>query len=96
MGTSLVDPHSSNESSALSREDLNSIRRIRLMDYHHDMDQPFVSAPVCFNLQRTYNPAILMPNPVGDYIPSPMARQISCYMYANWIEGFGRYLQAMH
>lgn len=58
-----------NESPAFSSEDLDLIRRIRLMDYDYDTDQPFVSAPVRSNPQRTYNPATLMPDPVGDYIP---------------------------
>ena len=66
-----------NESPAISREDLDSIRKIRLMDYDYsyDVDQarPFASAPVRSNPKRTYDPATPTPDPEGDYIPMILA-----------------------
>ncbi|MCY4675201.1 MAG: AAA family ATPase [Bacteroidetes bacterium] len=66
-----------NESPAFSKEVLDSIRRIRLMDYDyaHDLDRrrPFASSPVRSAPKRACNPATTKPDPEGDYIPMMFA-----------------------
>lgn len=62
-----------NGAPAFSKEDLDSIRNIRLMDHLPARNQPYANAPARSSPRRTYDPASLGPDPKGEHVPSLLA-----------------------
>jgi len=56
-----------------TKEDANVIISSGLLDFDHEENRPFVSAPARSKPQRTYDPTGYISDPEGDHIPMLMA-----------------------
>ncbi|MCY4675012.1 MAG: AAA family ATPase [Bacteroidetes bacterium] len=58
---------------SFSRTDADSIAGSRFLNFRPAKERPYVSAPIRSKPRRTYDPAILTPDPEGDHVPMLMA-----------------------